>query len=137
MRLARVQQAVREFSCMDWYVALLAAFFFVGVTAIAVWLGEEIDDFHGVWVRAASWFGLAGVPLVMVIYVIKVRVQTCCGLHRMRRPHLQYPSDAHFLGAFMGLILNRVPIPRCPVLACSTVKKTSVNAVCCTSFHGR
>lgn len=79
MRLAKVQQAVDEFSCMDWCVALLAVFSFAGVAAIAVWLGGEIGDLHGVSEREAAWFGPAGVPLIMVIYAIKVRVQSIVG----------------------------------------------------------
>lgn len=72
VRFHRVKRAVTEFSCMDWWVALLTVVVFAAFAAVAVVVVGETNNLYSVGGRAAAWCGLAGVPLVMVTCAIKV-----------------------------------------------------------------
>ena len=67
-----MQHAVSSFTCMDWCTVVFTFMMMALVAAAAGWVAELIAGFEGQLERALASLALVGVPLAIVLWVIKV-----------------------------------------------------------------
>ena len=67
-----MQHAVSSSTCMDWCTVVFTSMMVVLVTGATGWAAELIARLEGQLERALASLALAGVPLAIVLWVIKV-----------------------------------------------------------------
>ena len=72
VRATRVQHAVSSSTCMDWCTVVFGSMMTALVAAAAVWVGELIARLGGLLERVLAFLALGGVPLAIVLWMIKV-----------------------------------------------------------------
>lgn len=72
MRATRVQHAVLSSTCIDWCTVVFTIIVVVCVAAATEWIAEQIKLLEEQAERAVASVALLGVPLGIVLWMIKV-----------------------------------------------------------------